>query len=456
MTRKRRLVPFAITALVLVTAAVPAAYVAAPYVERCVRLSQLDHPDDAVRQRATGYAVSHLTDPTHGEAAQHAVYGAMLDAARKQSLDGDRAFERLRQAVESVGQWRVDRIPSRVWLVWLSKMTQSPIPEARVRAIWMIVDLPNGEPYDEAKGAPLIAMCFDSDPAVQINAAAAVGELAGVEGDVGELARRWLIDIAVNEEQARPGSLADDVARRLLDARAASASSLRPAASVVLPDAPEGELLAGLSSDAPGLQALALTCLRAGVTPIEEAEQGELAGALLRSFDPVERRAGALLAGATGTHADLLTERLASTDDFTEASMLRLGLWLQGGGEAGWDPALLLVTPQVLPMPLVRWGLVVPTLMAEPAQRTAERRRVAAVALDDWLVPRGDLPHGLVEELFHKHGWQAMAPLTAWVGPVPADADADVQELMAERLRDHWLVTRRRFLGDSDTTEASR
>ncbi|MEM1210092.1 MAG: hypothetical protein AAGI54_12575 [Planctomycetota bacterium] len=452
MARKRRLVPFAITALVLVTLAVPTAYVAAPWVEMRLRLHQLDHPDEAVRRRAIAYAARHVTDPWRGQAVRSRVWETMAKA-------GPERFEAYRAALESVGQWRVGRVEPGVWLTWVRRLQRSSDPMTRVEAVWLTADLPEGEQFDEAKRGLLlltVSIRRDDDDDVQVNAVAAAAELSGAGGELGEESRADLALVAEGGGDAVVGAPAREAAGRLINAIDASRSGPAVTVADVLPSVTEGELLAGLSSEDPGLQALALTCLRAGVTPIEEDEQAMLAAVLLRSFDPVERRAGALLAGATGTHGELLAERLASAGDYTEASMLRLSLWLQGGGEAGWDPALLLVTPQVLPMPLVRWGLVVPTLMAEPAQRSAERRRVAAVTLDDWLVPRGDLPHGLVKELSYKHGWQAMAPLTAWVGPVPADADADVQELMAERLRDHWLVTRRRFLGDSDTTGASR
>lgn len=456
MARKPRLVPFAITALVLVTLMVPIAYVTAPYAKRYLRLSQLDHPDDEVRRRAIAYAARHLTDPTHGAAAWRSMRRAMLEAAGDPVSEGEPRFEELRGAVEAVGQWRADRVPAGLWRVWLGRMLRSADPATRIEAVWLVADAPATSGDEASRRAHLEEASHDADAAVRLNAVAALAELSGEPGEVGESYGRSLAALADGQAPGPVKPPAWEAAGRLAIAidRAAGAPAVDVA--TLLPEAPIGELLAGLSSEDAGLQALALTCLLAGAAPIDESERAELAGALLRSFDAVERRAGALLAGATGTHRALLEERLALSQDYADASMMRLGLWLQGGGEAGWDPALLLVTPEALPMPLVRWAMVVPALLADPASVAVERRRVAAATLDDLLRPRGDLPEGLIDELFAGHGWQALAPLTARVGAVPADAGAEVRELAAERLRDHWLVTRRRFLAADGAAASSR
>ncbi|MEM9252503.1 MAG: hypothetical protein AAGB29_09160 [Planctomycetota bacterium] len=449
MSRKRRLVPFAITALVLVTLTVPLAYVTAPYVKRSIRLRDLAHEERARRELAMAYAARHLTHPVHGEVTRAAVFDGLVSLHQS---NRNTAFDELLSVAELGGVWTLEQVPLPVWIAWIERLAFTGDVETRIRACWLLADLPDEAYLNFPEIDPYLAsdsLAMDVDESVALNMAAAATELAGDP----QLRSLW---------QERIGIMANPdttpvlfVERPRLIALVDSIDS-GPAVEVseALPATPIGELLAGLSSNDAGLQALALTCLRLGATPIDDAEQADLAAALLRSFDPVERRAGALLAGATGTHGDLLEERLTLAPDYTEVSLIRLGLWLQGREASGWDPALLLVTPEVLPMPLVRWGLVVPTLLLEPSKRTEDQRRVAAATLDGWLVPRGDLPDGLVDELFDEHGWPAMAPLTAWVGAVPGDADS--RELAAERLRDHWLVTRRRFLAGPGTAEASR
>jgi len=434
----KRLIPFALTALLLTTAAVPLAYLTAPYARRALRLSQLDSPNPDARRLALAYAARHLTHPTHGQPTRNVVFHEMRNA-------GPDRFREYQQLLDTLGQWRHDAVPEGIWRSWIGLLLRSEEPDIRVEAAWLLADLP-GIAGAEYAHQPLSLLAADNEPNVRLNAVAAMAELAG-QPQARDAYTHALTDIA--DHDADP-ALRNE-AQRLLAAIDAQAKAERSAALDIpwLPQPTPDQLQQGLASPNPALQAYALTL--ATLAPPDGFDPAAAAEQLLRSFDPVDRRAGALLAGYTQTHLDLLRERLDAANDYPEATLLKLALHLHGHAPDGFQPTHPLTTPDALPMPLIQWALIHPAFATHPhptPQAKAERGTSAALgipaALDDLLNPRGDAPPDLVEYLVHQHGWAALAAFTHRVGPPPSPDNPAAAELAVERLRDHWLVTRRR------------
>ncbi|MEO0588019.1 MAG: HEAT repeat domain-containing protein, partial [Planctomycetota bacterium] len=174
MPRRISLTAAAVTALLLITAAVPLAFVTAPYAHRALRLSQLTHPDPATHERALAYAARHLTHPTHGPATQRAVTDAMVTLINTNQRN---TLERFRQTLDTAGLWRRDAVPADVWTDWIATRAADPNPDTRIEAAWMLADLPTNDDTRSSIHGVLVSLAADPDPNVQLNALAAAAEL---------------------------------------------------------------------------------------------------------------------------------------------------------------------------------------------------------------------------------------------------------------------------------------
>lgn len=80
-------------------------------------------------------------------------------------------------------------------------------------------------------------------------------------------------------------------------------------------------------SDAPSLRDLA--CIVA-TDRFTGQQLADLVESLLTDFNDNAKRSGAILAGLTGCHSDLLTKRASDEDIWSVQQIQRLGLWMQG------------------------------------------------------------------------------------------------------------------------------
>ncbi|MEM6334899.1 MAG: HEAT repeat domain-containing protein [Planctomycetota bacterium] len=450
MPRRPSLIASAITALLLITAAVPLAYLTAPYAHRALRLSQLNHPDPATRDRALAYAARHLTHPTHSQATRDAILDTMRHGEASQ-------FNELQRLLDTLGQWQSDNIPLDLWMTWIEQLARSPNPETRIEAAWLATDAA-ARMHAKRPGYTILGnLLEDQDTAVRLNSVAGLAELKGGEHNgslqpletiaaedpapaVREEATRLIA--AITHAHAAAEEQRDEAAGPLTThAHQAGAEPLPGGAAPGIRPLPK--LTAALTHQDPARQALALT--RAHLAPPPGFDPAATADQLLRSFDPIDRRAGALLAATHPTdpaHTELIRTHLDHADTYPQAAILELALALLGEPDAR-DPTLLLATPDALPMPLVYWAMIHPAFANSADAPPRQQNAAAIAALDHLLNPRGDAPPGLVDFLVHQHGWAALAAFTSQVGPQPSPDHPAAAELAVERLRDHWLVTRR-------------
>lgn len=189
-----------------------------------------------------------------------------------------------------------------------------------------------------------------------------------------------------------------------------------------------GDLRPAFESALPTLRDLA------AVVAADKFEDEKLAGmaeSLLRDYNDHAKMGGAILAGLAGVQRDLLHKRAAAEDVWAVQQVMRLGLWMQGEGDAeerdGW-PSSLLMRDDV-PRTTVLLAMM-------------HRGRVRD-ALDHLLAPRGQPPVDLVELLAELRWWHVLRrylpddapPFWLW-------ADPQLKRFQIDVLRDWWLLNR--------------
>ena len=485
--------PLALTALVLLTLAVPGGMLVLPRVHRAMRLNALESQDPTERRRGLAYVATRAGDDP---AVRERVYTLIGDPA----TPADRMTE-LVAAVDRAGSWQRDRVPHEAWLRWLTELVTSGEPASQ-RYVALVLDdlLEHADDPGVAALATALAESHDTETRQALVVAAA--QLASVaeaqrtpyervlatiaDGDDPEAARlAWLVlgwldpttGYRVNYLEAPPEvglailwstvhtdprsplrtELAerlailppaeDDALRRLyeLETRTqpwnasseAITTELERLEAVRLHRDPSPEMLAPLfSSDSPTLRDRAVLLAAERFPPEANAS---LIRELLTDFDDRAKASGAMLAGLTGLERDLLGEKAAKEDVWAVAQVLRLGLWMQST-EA----------PDVNPGPgglLTQQGVPRSTVLLAMLHRGDEHRRAA---MDYLLLPPNEPATADVADLLGRQRWWPV--LRQYLPPEALEAGVtfDVwgsprtQALQVDVLRAWWLTHRAR------------
>ncbi len=172
----RRVAPFALTLIVALSLAVPATYLAAPYLHQWLRLRQLTSDDLRNREAALNLVIRRAA--TDGAVARGAI--------ARLAVDDDRNFIQIVSALEAAGVWDRRRVPPEAWVRWLRLVAERDDPESQIFVAQRLGEL---DPAQLPPGSmELLGRMWDSESAeVRYNALVAVAPVA--QGARGEHAR---------------------------------------------------------------------------------------------------------------------------------------------------------------------------------------------------------------------------------------------------------------------------
>lgn len=202
-----------------------------------------------------------------------------------------------------------------------------------------------------------------------------------------------------------------------------------------------------------------LACATA-VRRLRSAQLSELVKSLLRDFNDDAKKSGAILAGLSGIHDELLAHRIKHEDNWRVRQILRLGMWLQGRpvqddrGQRIDMPKLassllarddmprstILLAMLYAPRPRPAPGSSTPNLGASSQPQNMEDHD----ALEILLHPRGANWIDLHDMLATRRWWHVLRPyLPIDAPPLWLWADQELQEFQLEVLRCWYLVNGR-------------
>ena len=242
--------------------------------------------DDDVRRRLVGIH-AYVSSQRRGESDRDAI------VAR---LAGDQVDQGMRpmDAAAQIKAWRL--------LLALRRIDGGrPRPDSR-RLLAHYRDLDAADPVL----GPLAVVAAHCDP---------TGALADTPAGPDESLRR-LAAIEALRAGVRPVDVAPDAPPLLTVMTVAVTSAPHP-----------DDLRAALASDEPTLRDLACTI---AARRFDRSELSDLVEALLSDFNDHAKRSGAILAGLSKVHGDLLREKMAVEDVWTVKQIHRLGMWMQG------------------------------------------------------------------------------------------------------------------------------
>ncbi|MEZ6191372.1 MAG: hypothetical protein R3C45_08795 [Phycisphaerales bacterium] len=155
---------------------------------------------------------------------------------------------------------------------------------------------------------------------------------------------------------------------------------------------------------------------------------------LLSDTTPEARMAGAILCGVIGRHAEELSQSIAKQTDWITATVMRLGLWMQGRDTGQAVNPLNLLARRDIP----RTTLIFAMLHGDDP-----------LALEALLNPQSEAPDDLAR-LLEDYGWWRVLDRY-----LPEDAPrwrpgtgTELQQLQIDLLRDWYLVNRHRLKND--------
>ena len=421
-----------VVSLFLTTAVVgPLAWWGAPHAVRWRLMGKLTSSDLAERQRGLNYVIRRAGD------RPGVLDGAIRQAIKTMDAGDQENFLQIANALQLAGKWRRPPIPTGPWLYWIEALGADPDAEARIMAAQQVGRLRSlaGDPrlaemlrewlddddgqvrYNALVGAAELAGCArDNDLYVSLIADATrdtetvvarqawifLGLLGAAGGaSVGEdlpleVAEAAAWAVANTSDSHGPEAVAEPVdemtallarlegtavGERRIVVEDNWSDTLRLAAVAVTRDPDPADLRSVLGSPLPAVRDAACVVAAERFTP----EQNEgLVRSLLTDFSDDAKRSGAILAGLTGLHGDLLTDKMRDEDVWAVRQVHRLGMWMQGRLPEMDDHAPGLLTRDGLPTTTVLLAML---HCGRPE------------AMDFILAPRADEPEFSAESL---------------------------------------------------------
>ena len=408
------------------------------------------------------------------------------------------AFLQIAELLDAIREWRYDSIGDDLWLQWLNILARDEGVESRILAAQHAADLP--DLASDPRVASLLELLI-GDPAqdVRYNGLVAIAELAGFL-DKGELRQHYKSFVFALTDDIAPVIAAQAwIILGLLDpigSFEADWQNYHPlVAKAILwsmlqtdPDYPNSaiEALDDMSVD-PSIREIAKTLLQSG--KIDEAsvpdnfvtsqtfyetlvsnesvirdwacvvaadhfvpiDNESLIKSLLTDFNDNAKMSGAILAGLTGLHRDLLIKKIADEDIWSVRQIMRLGQWMQGSALSRKTSVHLNsdMTNQAADL-LIRGDLPRSTVLL------ALLHQHDPTALDYLLNPRGEPTVDLVELLVEYRWWRVLKRyLPNDAPPLSFSMSSDLQSFQVDVLRNWYLVNHHRIIREHSATTNS-
>lgn len=411
-----RLAPGVLVALIII---VPLSYVLAPHLKRWTYIHWLTSQDTSHRNRALSYMAAHAGDDER----------VLAGAVSQLNVEDDANFQQIVDALQAAGRWDLGDIPHDAWLRWIGLLAREPGVEAPARAAQRLANLQ--DLADDPRVVRLLTeLLIHPQADVRYNALCAVGELYRAAKD--------------------PSTYQDFIRGQLDDAEPVIVHHAHLFAYLTgTPDVEVPTWLRNLPEPPvdPQYDIQAIdNLLRSPVAALRDVgcvlavrnlspdDVDTLTAELLRDTDAHARMAGAILSGVTGRQTDVLRQSLVQQTDWVTATVMRLGLWMQGRDtEQIISPLLLLARPDIPRTTLI----------------FAMMHHNDPLGLEALLSPQGEAPDDLAR-LFDDYGWWRVLDRY-----LPEDAPrwrsgtrAEQQQLQIDLLRDWYLVNRHRLKND--------
>lgn len=158
-----------ISLLVILTLAVPVAFVTFPHLYRWRMLQGLHSQDEAQLTRSVNWVAAHAEERP-----------AVLEGAiRKLNTAQDTHFTPIAQALQAAGKWDRPTVGDDAWLRWIGMLIEGGNEEARIAATQHLAAMVDTVDH-EALARQLVKLADDESADVRINVLIAAAELAGV------------------------------------------------------------------------------------------------------------------------------------------------------------------------------------------------------------------------------------------------------------------------------------
>lgn len=413
-------------------------------------MAKLASAEDEQAIRGVNYLARHVDDPL------------VMDHARRLMRDGDdRTFDRVVLALSSAGTWGPNVADG--WLRHLAGRIDSPDAKQRSAIaveLGKIAWLKRPGADDPRLLRTVQKLIADPDASVRLNALSAAACLKGdprmkmvrsaakdseqVVARHATIMLQLLTNAVPSEESPALPAEANSTLRQL------AKLEIMPAKSAEMTIAADAAPMIRLQTvrvsrtsqpadlmpvfDAPESTLRDLACL-AALERFTADQCRELAKDLIASFSAPQRKAGAILGGMVqkdGKLLELMRYRAGQSEDWVVQQHYKLGLWMQGHAAPGFDPAALLANEK-----MERTTLILALL------------HMGRLEGMDWLLnPFGSPPVDLRVALVTARFGHVMARYL----PAPSIgywADAKVQLLQVDRLRDWHLIHRPDLAFDS-------
>lgn len=422
--RPRYMTRLLVLLLVMLVVAVPTAYLVAPHFRRWQHIRWLTSTDPDKRQRGLMYVSVRAGDDD----------GVLMGAVDRLGVQEDNVFLRIVWALQSAGCWQRDLIPDGAWLRWIMLHAHEPGIEAPAMAAQRLAQMQ--DLADDPRLTSLLReLSNHSEPDVRYNALCAAAELFMSVTD--KPPYHDLITDLLNDTEPvivqhaeyfayLTGIPKSDTPTWLKDSRDSQADTRYDSPAILA-------LL--FSKDAPLRD---VGCVLA-VRDLEQSDIADLISDLLRDSNDGAKMSGAILAGMTGLHTDLLHQQIVNQTDWVTASVMKLGLWMHRDDMAG----------VVQPEALLAHGDVPRTTII-----LAMLHRRDAQGLEVLLNPRGEVPDDLAI-LLENYGWWRVLDRY-----LPEDAprwqsgiDPAEQQSQIDLLRDWYLVNRHWLMNRPTATD---
>lgn len=423
MTRKpprRRLLPrLAPALLVVLILSAPLAYVLAPHLKRWTYLHWLTSDDFTHRNRALTFVAAHA-----GEDGR--VLAGTIDQL---NVADDTNFKQIVDVLQTVGYWNHDKIPDSAWLRWIGLLAGEPGIEAPARAAQRLVEL--RDLADDPRVIRLLSDLLKHPQAdVRYNALCAVAELYQAADD------------PVPYQSFIRGRLSDSepviVHHARIFAYLIDTPGIEPPDWIHnLPEPPAEPRYERQAIDnllrSPEAALRDVGCVLA-VRDLTPSDVDTLTVELFTDPSPDARMAGAILCGVTSRHAEELSQSIMKQTDWVTATVMRLGLWMQGRDTGQAINPLKLLARRDIP----RTTLILAMLHGDDP-----------LALEALLNPQSEAPDDLAR-LLDDYGWWRVLDHY-----LPEDAPrwrpgtgTELQQLQIDLLREWYLVNRHRLTND--------
>jgi len=391
----------------------PLAYVLAPHLKRWTYIHRLTSDDISRRNRALRFVAARAGDDER----------VLAGAVGQLGVEDDANFKQIVDVLQAVGRWDPAYIPHDAWLRWIGLLAREPGVEAPARAAQRLAHLQ--DLADDPRVIRLLTGLLDHPrDDVRYNALCAAAELYRAAKDPApyqDFIRRRLDDdqpVVVHHA-------------RLLAHLTGTPGVETPAWLRSLPQPPDDTRYDIHAIDnllrSPQAPLRDAGCVLA-VRDLTQNEVDTLTTELLENPDAHARMAGAILSGVTGRQTDALRQSLAQQTDWTTATVMRLGLWMQDR-----DTEHLIHPPSLLARPDIPRTTLILAMM----------HRNDPFALEALLNPHGEAPDDLPRLLDDYGWWRVLDRYLPGDAPLwRPDTDAELQRLQTDLLRDWYMLNR--------------